>query len=170
MHRIACFLNFLREPDAVFFGGSPESSNHHVPAWVSRPAGFGVKLSCVIRKFYLSWYADRFFWGVMRAKAKQYSLREKAKILKFVDRYNEQYGRGGQMAAAAKYEVSRMSLFNWQNEGLADVKSSGSGSKVDGRERAQLLASLRKMDRKLAKTLALLASVQAELSALIDSH
>lgn len=105
----------------------------------------------------------------MHPSGKPYSLRQKTAILKFVERYDEQHSRGGHSAAAAKFGVSRMSIFNWQREGVMPVKpSSRKAPEFSDKERARLLAAMKKMDKKLAKTLVLLASVQAQLASLMN--
>jgi hypothetical protein len=46
-------------------------------------------------------------------KGKRYSAKEREEILAFVTSVNEAKGRGGQSAAAAKYQVSPLTIGNW---------------------------------------------------------
>jgi len=44
----------------------------------------------------------------------RYDSSQKKEILKFIEDYNQNNGRGGQSAAAAQYGVSVLTLINWQ--------------------------------------------------------
>ena len=56
-------------------------------------------------------------------KGKRYTAKEREEILAFVAEVNEAKGRGGQSAAAAKYQVSPLTIGNW-------VKQSGAAPKA----------------------------------------
>ncbi|MCW1923072.1 hypothetical protein OKA05_10955 [Luteolibacter arcticus] len=49
-------------------------------------------------------------------RGKRYTLREKAEVLDFVDRYNAEHGRGGQTAATRKFQLSALSISSWRKQ------------------------------------------------------
>jgi len=75
-------------------------------------------------------------------RGKRYTLQEKAEVLDFVDRYNEEHGRGGQTAATKKYQLSPLSISSWRKQALRNGSISnhraGSSSLPIGRALAQM--------------------------------
>lgn len=63
-------------------------------------------------------------------KGKRYSPEEKNDIVSFVQKYNEENGRGGQSAAAKKYGISQLSVSSW-------LKSAGEGAPATGARRGR---------------------------------
>lgn len=71
-------------------------------------------------------------------KGKRYSAEEKNDIVSFVQKYNEENGRGGQSAAAKKFGISQLSVSSW-------LKASGSAAPVTGAKRGRKPGSLNKV-------------------------
>lgn len=67
-------------------------------------------------------------------KGQRYSAAEKQAILDFVVDYDRQHGRGGQTAAAEKYDVSPLTISNWK-------KNSGKAPRKMGRPKKSGLAA-----------------------------
>lgn len=94
----------------------------------------------------------------------RYTPVEKAKILKFIEDYDAENGRGGQSAAAKKYGVSQLTLINWKKSdgkpGKVAKPAKGGSAKVGkkrGRKPGKAKASLKvkkgKRGRKPGKAL-----------------
>lgn len=62
-------------------------------------------------------------------KGKRYSAKEREEILAFVASVNEAKGRGGQSAAASKYQVSPLTIGNWVKQSGAAPKSKAAKTK-----------------------------------------
>jgi len=63
-------------------------------------------------------------------KGKRYSAKEREEILAFVTSVNEAKGRGGQSAAAAKYQVSPLTIGNWFKKSGAAPKAKAPKAKT----------------------------------------
>jgi hypothetical protein len=63
-------------------------------------------------------------------KGKRYSAKEREEILAFVAAVNEAKGRGGQSAAAAKYQVSPLTIGNWFKQSGAAPKAKAPKAKA----------------------------------------
>ncbi|MGA0846071.1 MAG: hypothetical protein ACO3RV_05975 [Luteolibacter sp.] len=62
----------------------------------------------------------------------RYTEATKKKVVDFVGSYNAKYGRGGQSAAAKKFNVTQITVSNWINAaaaGSADAKGGKAGKK-----------------------------------------
>ncbi len=49
-------------------------------------------------------------------RGKRYTTKQKADILSFVDKHNALNGRGGAAEASRKFDVSQLTIGNWQKE------------------------------------------------------
>ncbi len=49
-------------------------------------------------------------------RGKRYTAKQKADILTFVDKHNALNGRGGAAEASRKFDVSQLTIGNWQKE------------------------------------------------------
>jgi transposase-like protein len=71
------------------------------------------------------------------AKGKRYSPEEKGEIIKFVQLYNDENGRGGQSVAAKKFSISPLSVGTW-------MKAAGGSAPVTGAKRGRKPGSTNK--------------------------
>ncbi|MDA0767995.1 MAG: hypothetical protein O3A92_14390 [Verrucomicrobia bacterium] len=61
-------------------------------------------------------------------KGKRYTDKEKSQVLEFVDKVNAEKGRGGITAAAAKFNVTPLTISNWMKKTDATPPSVRSGA------------------------------------------
>ena len=59
----------------------------------------------------------------------RYSDKQKADIVAFVKKYNEENGRGGQSAAKEKFKISPISIANWLTAAGEDLPGKGGRKK-----------------------------------------
>ena len=59
----------------------------------------------------------------------RYSDKQKADVVAFVKKYNEENGRGGQSAAKKKFKISPISIANWLKAAGEDLPGKGGRKK-----------------------------------------
>jgi hypothetical protein len=60
----------------------------------------------------------------------RYSDKQKADVVAFVKKYNEENGRGGQSAAKKKFKISPISIANWLTAAGEDLPGKGGAKKT----------------------------------------
>lgn len=64
-------------------------------------------------------------------KGKRYSDAQKQEVVSFVEKHNEDNGRGGQSAASAKFGVSQLTIAGWlKNAGSPSASKKGKAAKA----------------------------------------
>ena len=59
----------------------------------------------------------------------RYSDKQKADVVAYVKKYNQENGRGGQSAAKEKFNISPISIANWLTAAGEDLPGKGGGKK-----------------------------------------
>ncbi|MGE9269192.1 MAG: hypothetical protein ACQKBU_00170 [Verrucomicrobiales bacterium] len=104
-------------------------------------------------------------------RGKRYSEAEKAEVVDFVNKVNAEKGRGGQSAAAAKFNISPLTVASWlKTSGAPSTKKKVSrGSKAvktaTGTPLAKKLNQLQSLNDEIVKTEALLEDLKAQFDA-----
>ena len=62
--------------------------------------------------------------------AKRYSQEDKKEILDFIEKYNQENGRGGQTAAIKKYKATAISIGNWRKGSVKKSETAGKAVKL----------------------------------------
>ena len=94
-------------------------------------------------------------------KGKRYSAEEKNDIVSFVQKYNEENGRGGQSAASKKYGISQLSVSSW-------LKAGGEAAPTTGAKRGRKPGSVNKVKGAAASKGGSYAARLSTLSALAN--
>lgn len=121
------------------------------------------------------------------SKGKRYAPKEKEEILAFVASVNEAKGRGGQSAAAEKFNISPLTISNWIKQAGKPAKKAGrppkaasakatkgtkapkaakSAKRASGGNFASNLRRLADLHEQISKTEAQLNKLRAEYSSL----
>ena len=85
-------------------------------------------------------------------RGKRYTPEEKSEVVSFVATFNEENGRGGQSAAAAKFNISQLTISNWlKNAGINSSKGATSKGGLQKKltEMLSLGQDIEKLEREL---------------------
>ncbi|WAC18524.1 HAD-IB family phosphatase [Luteolibacter sp. SL250] len=103
-------------------------------------------------------------------KGKRYTDEEKNDILGFVQKYNDDNGRGGQSAASKKYGISQLTIASWLKSGASSgAKRGRKGASVKGGKGGSFsskLNALSALANQIDKAEADLAKLKAKFQAL----
>jgi hypothetical protein len=114
-------------------------------------------------------------------KRKHRTAEERAEILEYVAAFNAKHGRGGQAAAAKKYQLSAITVGTWMKKSGAGKKPDGSAGRLGGGNRrmarrtspvesfAGKLRRLAGIHQEMVATESELNKLRAEYQALKDS-
>ena len=108
--------------------------------------------------------------AVNAAKGRRYTAKEKAEILAFVDKVNEEKGRGGQSAASKKFKISPLTISSWNRSrgGSLVLPASLAGASPTG-PIGKRLAKLQALHDQIARTEKDLAKLRSQFDALKSS-
>jgi len=104
-------------------------------------------------------------------KGKRYTDEEKNDILGFVQKYNEENGRGGQSAASKKYGISQLTIASWlksdtSSAGAKRGRKAGSVKGSKGGSFSSKLSALSALANQIDKAESDLAKLKAKFKAL----
>lgn len=94
--------------------------------------------------------------------AKRYSEPERAEILDFIEKFNQENGRGGQTAAIKKFKVTALTIGNWNKRNGKKGKSAVKAVKKKFRNPAKLIDRLHEVTKEIDKAEASLKKLTAE--------
>jgi transposase-like protein len=107
--------------------------------------------------------------NINAAKGRRYSAKEKADILAYVDKINNDKGRGGQSAASKKYSISPLTISSWIRAGVGGgttrAASTGSVTGPIGKK----LTRLQDLHDSIARAEKELAKMKSQFEALKSS-
>ncbi len=66
-------------------------------------------------------------------RKKRLTAEQRAEVVAYVAAYNAKHGRGGRKAAAAKYQLSEMTIGNWAKEGATAPARAARAARKRGR-------------------------------------
>lgn len=103
-------------------------------------------------------------------KGKRYTAEEKNDIIGFVQKYNEDNGRGGQSAASKKYGISQLTIASWLKSDVSVVGKRGrkgaAGKAQKGGSFSAKLSALSSLAAQIDKAEAELSKLQAKFNTL----
>ena len=105
------------------------------------------------------------------AKGRRYTQSEKADILAFVDKVNEQKGRGGQSAASKKFKISPLTISSWIRSGAGGANGlsvASSGASISG-PISRKLAKLQALHDQIARSEKDLSKMKTQFNTLKGS-
>ncbi|WP_193211976.1 hypothetical protein [Luteolibacter marinus] len=104
---------------------------------------------------------------VNSAKGRRYTAKEKADIIAYVDKVNEEKGRGGQSAASKKFKISPLTISSWIRSGAGGGSAtvSAGGAAVAG-PIGKKLSKLQALHDQIARTEKELAKLKAQFNSL----
>ncbi|MCW1883681.1 hypothetical protein OKA04_03010 [Luteolibacter flavescens] len=103
---------------------------------------------------------------VNASKGRRYSQKEKAEILAFVNKVNEEKGRGGQMAATKKYKLSPLTIASWIRSGVSEEGETPIVAAHNAGPIGKKLAELQSLHVQIAKAEKELARMKTQFTAL----
>lgn len=103
---------------------------------------------------------------VNSAKGRRYTSKEKAEIIAYVDKVNEEKGRGGQSAASKKYKISPLTISSWIRSGAGGGSLTvGSSTSVAG-PIGKKLSKLQALHDQISRSEKELARLKAQFNSL----
>lgn len=83
--------------------------------------------------------------AIETGKGRRYTSAEKNQILDFIEEYNRTHGRGGQSKAAAKFNVSVMTISGWRNSLAGSFRARKTPSAVSPAISSNLVAKVNQL-------------------------
>jgi transposase-like protein len=97
---------------------------------------------------------------------KRYTDEQKAEIFAFIEKYNEENGRGGQTAAIKKFKVTALTIYNWRKGSSKRGKAAVKQAKKKFRNPSKLIERLHIVTKEIEKAETALSKLQAEAKVL----
>jgi hypothetical protein len=101
--------------------------------------------------------------------AKRYTEEEKKEILDFIDKFNQENGRGGQTAAIKKYKATAISIGNWRRGSAKKANVAVKAAKVAKkkfRNPTKLIERLHEVTKEIDKAESILKKLNTEANEL----
>jgi hypothetical protein len=96
--------------------------------------------------------------------AKRYDQKTKDGVVAFIQKYNDENGRGGQSAAAKKYKLNPITIRAWMEK--AGVASPGKSSKKAGRKASAAPSRKASAPKSTSAALKRMVKLQEQIEAL----
>jgi len=103
---------------------------------------------------------------VNASKGRRYTAKEKAEILAFVDKVNEEKGRGGQLAATKKFKLSPLTIASWIRSGVTADGEAPAAASYSAGPIGKKLAELQSIHGQIVKAEKELARMKSQFAAL----
>lgn len=100
------------------------------------------------------------------SKGRRYTVKEKAEILAFVEKVNQEKGRGGQLAATRKFKLSPLTIASWIRSGVTADGETPAATSYSAGPIGKKLAELQSLHGQIIRAEKELAKMKNQFAAL----